>query len=147
MLVASGFVTEHEAGGGRIGRDVVECASAVVEFSRNELTLGDPFALLLLLRTMGEIFVAKIDRIAASAHISRDTIDRYLAILEAAKLVVRERVSRSEYRYIVVVSGGTSAEIDRVQRVDSCPEPWSGKWARIAAQLLSRRGSNSEGRA
>ena len=118
-LVANGFIAEHKAARGRVGREVIECAGPMVEFSRDELRLGDPFALLLLLRTMGETFVAKIDSIAASAHISRDTVDRYLASLEAAKRVVRQRVSRSEYRYLVAVPAGTSAESDGVRSADS----------------------------
>lgn len=81
-------------------RDVIECGGAVVEFSPNALKLGDAFALLLLLRTMGETFVARIGDLCSGA--SRDTVDRHMRKLEDGGLVVRERISRSEYRYQVV---------------------------------------------
>lgn len=142
VLQRLGFVHEQPSRG-RVWRRVVQSDAdvGVIEMDAAMLDqhahLGNALALALLLQALegGGTFVARIDDICAAAGASRDTIDRHLRTLRDAGLVARDRVSRSEYKYRVVlgVAAGTSAKSTRLQRADSPAS--AGKWATIAEEL------------
>ena len=142
LLQRLGFVHEQPARG-RVWRRVVQSDpdAGVIEMDAAMLDehayLGDAIGLALLLQAIGGggTLVAKVDDICAAAGASRDTIDRHLRRLRDAGLVARDRVSRSEYKYRIVLSvpAGTSAKSTRLQRADSPAA--DGKWAKIAEEL------------
>jgi DNA-binding transcriptional ArsR family regulator len=142
VLQRLGFVHEQPARG-RVWRRVVQsdADTGLIEMEAAMLDqhahMGDALGLALLLQALGGggTFVAKIDDICAAAGASRDTIDRHLRRLQDAGLVARDRVSRSEYKYRIVLSvpAGPSAKSTRLQRADSPAA--DGKWARIAEKL------------
>jgi DNA-binding transcriptional regulator YhcF (GntR family) len=140
-LVELGYVKECPVRGHeRASREIVEPESGqTVQVEAAGIDMDDSFGLLLLLMAIGLPHTGPLDELARAAGVSRVTFNRLLDRLIERKFVTIERKSRAQF---FVVPAGTLLSPKKsahVRHADSIVDYSSGKWAKIAQQLLARR--------